>query len=320
MIKIPYEEILQKITAGSGIGSAEIEERVKKKMDQLSGLISKEGAAHIIANELNVQIYSPVSGRLQVKSILPGLRNVEVVARIAAVYELREFKVGEREGKVASIMVGDETGRIRVALWGSVAEKIKAMKVGDIVKITGAYARENNGFKELHANERSEISINPAGEFVEELSVKQSRKNISELAEGDNTEILGAIVDMFDPRFFEVCPECGKRMKNEVCEQHPGAGIAYSFVINAFIDDGTDNVRAVFFRDQVGKLLSMSDEEILKVREFPESFSEVKKRFLGTIIKASGRAVKNQMFERIEFIVNSVVPNPDPEEEIKRLA
>ena len=40
---------------------------------------------------------------------------------------------------------------------------------------------------------------------------------------------------------------------------------------------------------------------------------------LGTIVKLGGRANKNSLFNRLEFVVNNVDTNPNPEEEIKRL-
>ena len=52
MIKIPYEEIVLKINENTKMSLSEIEERVEKKLKQLSGLISKEGAAHIVRMSL----------------------------------------------------------------------------------------------------------------------------------------------------------------------------------------------------------------------------------------------------------------------------
>ena len=70
MIKIPYEEILLKVNEKTQMQLSEIEERVDKKMRQLAGLISKEGAAHIVANELGVKIFEQLSGKLQIKNII----------------------------------------------------------------------------------------------------------------------------------------------------------------------------------------------------------------------------------------------------------
>lgn len=171
-------------------------------------------------------------------------------------------------------------------------------------------------------NERSEIEINPEGEKVEvkQITETQERKKINELKQGDNAELLGTVVDMFDPKFFEICSECNKRAKDEgKCALHPEAEIKYYYVLNAFLDDGTDNIRTVMFREQAESFLSKTNEEMLQIKDNPESFADTKKNLLGSIVKFGGRTVSNQMFDRLEFIVNKVEMNPDPKEEIKQL-
>ncbi len=324
MIKIPYDDLVQKIVENSSISKEEIETKIKKKMDQLSGLISKEGAAHIIANELNIKLNAQFSGRIQIKNVLQGLRDVEVLGKVLRKYDLKEFQVGERKGKVANLLIGDETGTIRLVMWGHVAEKVNEIKENDIVKVKSAYSRENNGNMEIHMNERSELEINPKGETVEvsnqPIKTEFKRKNIADLKENEtNIELLGTLVDMFDPKFFSVCSQCNKSVKENACQAHPNADIKFSYVLNAFLDDGTDNLRAVFFRDQALALTSMKDEDMLKIRDEPESFADVKKNMLGSLVKVTGRVVKNQMFERLEFMASGVNINPDPKEELAKL-
>ncbi|MBL7055557.1 DUF2240 family protein [Candidatus Woesearchaeota archaeon] len=325
MIKLPYEQIVEKITSKAGITAEELESKVNSKMEQLSGLISKEGAAHIIANELGIKLFEATSGKLQIKNILAGLRNVETLGKAIQVYELREFNTNGRAGKVASFLMGDETGNIRVVLWGEQAEMVKQITPGTIVKVAGAYVKENNGFNELQLNEKSQLVINPEGIKIEVKDSKVSyRKQISELKETDNNvEILGTIVQVFDPRFFEVCPECSKRVKaeNEVfaCPDHKVVEPDYSYVLNLVVDDGSDNIRTVFFRENMEKVLKASKEKVLEFKDSPEKFEETKNTLLGNIIKINGRAKKNLFFDRIEFLANNVDVNPDPEEEIKRL-
>src|SRR3989338_8578242 len=128
MIKIPYEQIIEKIKKEANISESDIESRINQKMKQLSGLISKEGAAHIVANELGIKLFDAFSGKLQIKNILAGIRNVETVGKVLQTYELREFTTNERQGKVASMIIGDETGTIRVVMWGSQADNIKNIK------------------------------------------------------------------------------------------------------------------------------------------------------------------------------------------------
>jgi len=324
MIKIPYEQIIEKIKNEANISEEEINTKVDSKMTQLSGLISKEGAAHIIANELGIKLFEQTSGKLQIKNILSGLRNVETVGKIIQTYELKEFTTNDRQGKIASFVMGDETGTIRVVMWGDQAENINNIKDGTIVKILGSYVRENNGFNELHLNERSKLIINPEGQKIEVKKDITERKTIEQLKENDNSvEILATIVQIFDPRFFEVCPQCNKRLKvdNEkfICPKHDNVEPDYSYVLNLIVDDGTDNMRTVFFKESMEKLLKLNKEKISEYKENLEKFEEVKTELLGNIIKLNGRVKKNIFFDRLEFIANDVTLNPNPEEEIKRL-
>ena len=69
MYKVPLAEIKQKILASGKVESEELEQKLKAKINELSGLISEEGAAHIIANELGVEIVSTSQKKLKVKEI-----------------------------------------------------------------------------------------------------------------------------------------------------------------------------------------------------------------------------------------------------------
>ena len=326
MIKIPYEEVVIKINEKTNMPVSEIEERVDRKLKQLSGLISKEGAAHIVANELGVRIFEQLSGRLQIKNILSGMRDVETVGKVLQVSELREFSNENRSGKIASVLIGDETGTIRVVMWGAQADNAVNLSQGNVVKIMGGYVRDNNGRKEIHMNDRSQLIINPKGEAIGEVigNINPNRKSIKDLSEHDaDVELLGTVVQVFDMKFYEVCPRCSKRAKQSVdlfvCSEHGNVIPAYAYVLNAILDDGTETIRCVFFRNNAEKLLNISQEQILKFKSEPAEFEAVKNGLSGTIIKINGRVNNNSLFNRLEFVANNVDINPNPEEEIKRL-
>src|SRR3989338_4277624 len=326
MIKIPYEQIVEKIKKEASLSEDEIGDKVKEKMKQLSGLISKEGAAHIIANELGIKLLDNISGKLQIKNIISGMRDVETVGKLQQIFPVKEFQSGERQGKVASVVIADESGSIRAVFWGSQADNLQNISQNDIIKILGAYVRDNNGQKQIHVNDRSKLIINPEGETVGEVKAqfsKAARKNISELSENDSqAEIMGTIVQVFDLRFFEVCPKCNKRAKqNEnsfTCNDHGNILPAYSYVMNAILDDGTDNIRSVFFRNQAEKLINMEKGQIMQFKDNLQNFEEVKNNLLGSMVKVSVRINKNDFFGRSELIANDI-SIANPEEEIQRL-
>ena len=314
---LSYEEIIDKIKE-KGLSQTEIENKIKQRLEQLSGLISKEGAAQIIANELGVKIFRDV-GKLKVKEIKIGMRDIEVDGKIVNVNEVRSFKTEKREGRVASLMLGDETGQIRIVLWdeGQIKRiENNEIKEGLILKIKNTYCRDNNGFKELHLNARSEIVLNPEGVVIENVaesmsSAEFSHKNISELKESDRNIILrGTIVQLFDPRFYEVCEKCGKRalMENGVfkCADHDVVGIKYAIVLNLFFDDGTDNIRVVCFRDAAENVLGKKEDELQNIKENPAEFENLRKDILGKQLEINGRGTMNEMFNRLEFIASRV--------------
>lgn len=329
MIKIPLSDIISKIKESSELSEEEINSKIDAKMKELSGLISKEGAAHIIANELGVKVFEqPTGGKLQIKNIMTGMRNVDAVGKVTRKFELRNFKTENREGKVASMIIGDETGTIRVVMWGEQAENINKLSEGDVVKVLGAYVRESQGNKEIHLNDRASLTINPEGETVGEVVATQkpsaSRKEIRDLTETDvNVEILGTIVQAFEPRYFEVCPECNKRTRPDegkyTCPDHGSIQPAYSYLMNVVVDDGTETMRCTFFRNQVDRLLDKTFEQMQVYREDPAAFEPMKNELLGNMVKLVGRVNKNDMFDRLEFVAQLVFTNPDPTEEISRL-
>ena len=106
---LTYEEIIDKIKE-KGLEHGEIERKIKEKMSQLSGLISKEGAAQIIANELGIKIFREV-GKVKINEIRAGMRDIEIDSKVMNVYDVREFKTEKRQGRVASMVVADETGK-----------------------------------------------------------------------------------------------------------------------------------------------------------------------------------------------------------------
>jgi hypothetical protein len=328
MINLPYNEILNLIKEKTNLSEDEINAKVNDKLNQLSGLISKEGAAHIIANELNVSLAPKEGEALKIKNVVANVRNLTLVGKVQQKYELREFNSARGPGKVGSFLLGDETGVIRVVLWNDQADLLEKFNEGDVLKIGSAYSRDNNGRKEVHVNDMSQIEVNPAGANVGEVKKREEalRKKISDLsAEDQNIEVMGTIVQVFDIRFFEVDPNTKRRIRpSDDGNFYDNMGNAvqpdYSYVSNVFIDDGSSNIRVVCFKNQLENLLNKKEDDILQFRENTQLFESVKHELLGHIVKIRGRVVNNDMFNRLELVSNLIIRDPNPQEEINRLA
>ena len=309
MINLTIDQIKQKIVEEKQISQEELDEKIKAKLEELSGLISQEGAAHIIANELGVNLMKTGQGLVKIGSLLPGMKDVEVAGRVIRKYEVRAFKTEHGEGKVAKFLLGDDSGITMITLWNDKADWLSNIEEQDIVKLSKLNIRDNNGRSEAHAGEGSKIEKNPEGiEIKNSPAAQQSgevtRKKISELKENDsNVEIFVTIVQVFDPRFFEP--------RNE--EEKGNA------VLNLFIDDGSDNIRCVFWKESMMKLLNTDEAKLNTYKESPEKFEEVKSDLLGKMVKLIGRVNQNKVLGRLEFVANKVTLDVDPDKEVGEL-
>ena len=314
MIVLALDKLKEMIVKESGFSAAELDRKIQEKMSELSGLISEEGAAHIVANELGMQLLE-MTAVSKINELKAGMRNVDVLGKITRKFELRHFESARGPGKVASFVFGDETGVTRVVLWNEQADKLDTLHEGDVLKISSAYARDNNGRLELHINDRSKLEVTEAHiEVAEKKFDEATRKGIKDLQADDaNVELLVTLVDIFDPRYFTVCSECNKRAAEKdgafSCAVHGTVTPVVSYVLNALGDDGTDTIRLVFWKNQAERLLGLGSSEILAFKEYPEKFQDTKHKLLGEVVKLVGRVTKNQMFDRLEFNAQLVFLN-----------
>lgn len=327
MYKIPLAELKEKIIKNGTLSSIELDEKIKEKINELSGLISEEGAAHIIANELGIKLISTAaSQKLKVKEIYGGMRNISVVGQVVQKYEPRTFVKGDHLGRVCSVLIGDETGTIRLVFWNEQVDQAVSLQIDDIVQVNDVYVRENNAVTEIHLGSHGTLDVNPEGEIVS--SVRKSskgyeRRKIEELKEtGDTAEIVGTIVQVFDPRFFYTCPQCNKKaLENSgtfLCGEHGAVEAHLSYVLNAVLDDGTGMIRGVFWKNQTNHLLGKDEVQVGAYKEELPLFEDVKNDLLGEQFKLLGKVNRNEMFDRLEFNVQ-IVEKARPEEELLRL-
>ena len=173
-----YERIVDKISKISKLDKGEIERRVEAKRAKLSGLISKEGAAQVIAAELGISFDNE---KLKIEELLPGMRKVNTLGKVVNVTQPRVFKTKKGDdGKVANLFIADDTSNIKVVLWdlnhinlienGKIAE-------GVVIEISNANMRDN----ELHLGSFSELKV--TNQSIEDVKIEKNfkEKKISQL-------------------------------------------------------------------------------------------------------------------------------------------
>ncbi|MBI4015320.1 MAG: DUF2240 family protein [Candidatus Aenigmarchaeota archaeon] len=306
------EDVLQKIVAATGLAMEEVERRVAEKQRELSGFVSKEGAAYIVAKEMGLDLIGTGKKRtVKISEIVNGNNNVAFDARVLRVFEAREFEKNGRKFRVGNLLLGDETGTVRLSLWDEQIGLGSKIAVGDCIEVSGAYSKEGPVSIEVRLGRRGNIKRAENVELpsAENILKKEgsSRVSIEELKEGKVCEIRAALMQIFETEnIFDVCPECGGKIKYEggkyLCVKHSAVVPRKSMVVNGVADDGSGNIRLVMFGDVGLHLLGLTMDQVMERRG--KVFDGLD--LIGTEFVFSGRVRKNQMFDRLEFVVSGI--------------
>jgi replication factor A1 len=193
------EILIERISEVSGLPKEEIEKKIEAKKAKLSGLISGEGAAQIIASEMGVNFENV---DLKIKELMSGMRKANVCGKIISLFPVREYERNGSKNKVANMIIADETGNARVVLWDTnLISKLESGEIsqGDVVEVKNASVRDN----ELHLSGFSEF--NKSTKVLENVKTERSteKKDLKDVKNGESVKIRGLVVQLFPPRFFK---------------------------------------------------------------------------------------------------------------------
>ncbi len=307
-VKKIFDEISKKIN----ITEDEFMAKVKKKCEKFSGLITEEGAAYLVAKELGIDTFEAENKRrLQIKNIVPGMKNLNFVGRIIKITPVNEFKTSDGKGKVANLYIADETDYIRVTLWNDQVKIVEdgLIKVGDVVQVINGISRENIfGEPEISLGKYGTIKaisfdLPPLEQLPKILSYP--RTSINKLKEG-NFEIRAHIVHVFNGNFlFEVCPQCENALQNGFCATHGNVEPKPCLVISCILDDGTGIIRAVFFREVAEKLITANSSEISRL-EKEKRYEFINGKIIGKEMIFLGSIKINKISNKFEMVVKDI--------------
>ena len=271
----------------------------------MAGLISKEGAAQIIAAELGISFENE---KLKIDEIIQGMKKVNIIGKIISLSPVRTFTRKDVESKVVNFTLADDTSNIKVVLWDinhiSLIEKGE-IKEGSVVEILNGYMRDN----EVHLGNFSEFK--PSKESFENVVTEKIVKNmdIVDFRLSSDVSTRAFIVQAFEPKFFYVCPECRKKANPEgdsySCSAHGKIIPEKRALINLVLDDGTETIRSVLFHEV---LKEIGFENI----DDAEAINRNRNEIIGKEMLFEGSVRSNKIFNTPEFVVNavrSVVPD-----------
>ncbi|MFB6267010.1 MAG: single-stranded DNA binding protein [Halodesulfurarchaeum sp.] len=198
--------------------------------------------------EIDVQIQD----EYRIDDLTLGLSDVTVVGEVLAGEAVRTFDRDDgSEGRVANLVLGDETGRIRVTLWDDRADLVEEFEPHDVVEVVDGYVRERDGALELHVGDRgaiervdADVTYVPDATPIEDVSV-------------DETVDIAGVVRSADPkRTFE---------RDDGTEGQ---------VRNVRVQDETDDIRVALWGEKADLDLGPGDEVLFVDVEIQDGWQD----------------------------------------------
>ena len=208
-------------------------------------------------------------------------RDIIIIGRIIELNDVHKFDRDTGEtGFVRNIEIADDTGSIKVVLWGSDAKM--DLEMGMPLKLQNPRisldmdnrleATVSRGTAVLKPNE-SEIEKLPTyDELVEAIFVK---KTIEALAEDDtNVCVTGSIKEVgTDKNILKRCPNCNGNVEQSIEENvcdfcgHNFDEPDYTLMIPTQIEDETGEIQVTFFGKLAEELSGLKTDEVAELVE-----------------------------------------------------
>ncbi|HET8687179.1 MAG TPA: OB-fold nucleic acid binding domain-containing protein, partial [Methanosarcina sp.] len=133
---------------------------------------------------------------VKVADITDENNNVSFIGKVVSAFEVKEFTRDDGTvGRVGNLIVGDETGKIRITLWDNVADIIKTgkIKVGQTIQISG-YVRLGYSGVEVHVGNNDILT-----ESEEQIEVGERVQQIKAIRDGmGDLNFTGKVLEISD--------------------------------------------------------------------------------------------------------------------------
>jgi len=241
------EDLIGKIlTQRKDLTRENIEKLIEEKKHEAQDLLSDEGAARLVAEELLVQTEPVAVPSMMVRDLVAGLNDVTLTGKVAASEPVKDFvRQDGSTGRVVRIVLADETGKIGCTIWNDKTDHI--LKHGDpagrTVTIRHGYTRAGlAGEVELNAGERSDISFSRvAVEAATITPIGNIKEPVIELS------VLGVIHSK--PRLYEF-------------ERNGQKGT----VLRTTLSDNTGSIPLVAWNEKAEELRNLKRSDILRIQ------------------------------------------------------
>jgi len=164
-----------------GMSEQELEKKVKNKVEEYGGFMSKQGVLFIIARENGLDLRSPDIDdylydeleeeidydefTIDISDLKEGMTNIVLLGKVLTAQKVREFvRKDQSAGKVCSFLLGDSTGTVKIVLWDERTDIVNQeyFKPDEFIRVVGGYAKlGQNEAIEVHLGKKGTLILSP---------------------------------------------------------------------------------------------------------------------------------------------------------------
>lgn len=135
------------------ISRDEFERRVQERIEGSGGLLDEDAAALLVVGDCGRQ-------HLKIRDLGPGPTLLSFFGKVLSVGEPTTFSRPDgEEGRRASLLLGDATGRVEVVLWDEQAEAIAEIEVGEVLEVIGRRSKRGGPSLSALALRKARVTI-----------------------------------------------------------------------------------------------------------------------------------------------------------------
>ncbi|MFA5050178.1 MAG: hypothetical protein WC501_04170 [Candidatus Micrarchaeia archaeon] len=128
----------------------ELNEKIKSKINEFHGYISKDAAVNLIAKEYN--LYKKDFNIKKIKEIKPEERDITISAKIQSIKKRTDYPSGKYSRE---IILFDDTGSIPLVFWEKNIDILAALRLNDEILVQNSYER----FGRLNFGYKSKLTV-----------------------------------------------------------------------------------------------------------------------------------------------------------------
>ncbi len=219
----------------------EIEKLIEEKKAQYAGLLTNEGAAYMVARDLNIDLELSELEHAKLKDLTEGMQKLQIEATIKEIRMPRTFKKENRIAERCSILLEDEGVVVPLVLWNKDIERFEKLKLerGDRIRISNCSVQKFNDALQLRLSYDGKIELLQKGKrlITEIANLKPNMQDIN---------IIARVVRLFEEREFEREGQKGK-------------------VMRFLVADDSGKIMVVAWHDAVNAAKALTTGELIKI-------------------------------------------------------